>query len=199
MSQLWLDFRGIYDRTNKKFGIDYFENSRRAVQVHYRYAIKNPLRFKWYGRYVWGLTASDGPGPAIYNVNGVERVFYDYIARGAPYGPDDGTISPWVSITALPFAPKIVLKTVRVATAVINLLFNEHRGFQASFNATFPKRRSNPFGWLSPWQFGLNHGPVIVMIENYRSGLTWKIFKQCPAIIAGLRKAGFTGGWLDGN
>jgi hypothetical protein len=199
MSHLWLDFMGIYDSINKKFGIDYFENSRRAVHVHYQYAIKNPKGFNRYGKYVWGLTASDGPGPAIYTVKGVQRTFYDYIARGAPYGPDDCTISPWVSVTALPFAPEIVLKTVRVAIAVINLLVNEHRGFQASFNATFPKRGKNPFGWLSPWQFGLNHGPVVIMIENYRSGLTLKIFKQCPAVITGLRRAGFTGGWLDGH
>ncbi len=139
MSHLWLDLAGIFDSINKKFGIDYFENSRRAVQVHYQYAIKNPMGFNWYGKYVWGLTASDGPGAAIYTLKGVKRTFYDYIARGAPYGPDDGTISPWVSITALPFAPKLVLKTVRSVMVVINLLFNEQRGFQASFNATFPK------------------------------------------------------------
>jgi hypothetical protein len=197
MSQLWLDFTDIHDSVNKKFGIDYFENSRRAVRVHYKYAIENPKGFNRYGKYVWGLTASDGPGPAAYTVNGVERIFYDYIARGAPYGPDDGTVSPWVCVTALPFAPEIVLKTARFVMAVINLLYNDRRGFQASFNATFPKKGKNPFGWLSPWQFGLNHGPVVIMIENYRSRLTWEIFKQCPAIITGLRKAGFTGGWLD--
>jgi hypothetical protein len=199
MSHLWLDLTGIRDHITRKFGIDYFENSRRAVQVHYQYAIKNPLGFNRYGKYVWGLTASDGPGPATLNVKGVKRTFYDYIARGAPYGPDDGTISPWVSITALPFAPEKVLRTVRFVMVIINLLLNERRGLQASFNATFPKNGKNPFGWLSPWQFGLNNGPVIIMIENYRSGLTLKTLKQCPAVITGLRRAGFTGGWLDGH
>lgn len=199
MSQLWLDLRGVYDSINKKYGIDYFENSRRAVYVHYKYAIKNPLGFDRYGKYVWGLTASDGPGPATHIVKGVQRTFHDYLARGAPFGPDDGTISPWVSITALPFAPELVLKTVRMVTKIIRLLVEEHGMFRASFNATFPKKEDNPFGWLSPWQYGLNQGPVVIMIENYRSGLTWRIFKQCPHVITGLRKAGFTGGWLEGK
>lgn len=174
MSQLWLDFRGIYDSRNTKHGIDYFENSCRAARVHYQYALKNPMRFGRYGKYVWGLTASDGPGPASYMVRGVQRTFYDYEARGAPYGPDDGTISPWVCVTSLPFAPKKVMRAVRFVMGIIFLLFGKNKGFQASFNATFPKRGDNPFGWLSPWQFGLNNGPVVIMIENYRSGHTWK-------------------------
>jgi hypothetical protein len=197
MSQLWLDFRGIYDSSNTKHDIDYFENSCRAANVHYQYALKNPMRFGRYGKYVWGLTASDGPGPASYTVKGVQRTFFDYEARGAPYGPDDGTISPWVCVTSLPFAPKKVLRAVRFVMGIIFLLFGKNNGFQASFNATFPKRGTNPFGWLSQWQFGLNNGPVVIMIENYESGLTWKIFKQCPHIITGLRKAGFKGGWLE--
>jgi hypothetical protein len=197
MSQLWLDFRGIYDSSNTKHGIDYFENSCKAVRVHYQYALKNPMGFGRYGKYVWGLTASDGPGPASYTVKGVQRTFYDYIARGAPDGPDDGTISPWVCVTSLPFAPDLVLRAVRFVMGMIFLLFGKNKGFQASFNATFPKRGNNPFGWLSPWQFGLNNGPVVIMIENYQSGHTWKIFKECPHIITGLRKAGFKGGWLE--
>src|SRR4030081_3500328 len=128
---------------------------------------------------------------------GSAKNFYDYIARGAPDGPDDGTISPWVCITSLPFAPKKVLRAVRFVMGIIFLLFGKNKGFQASFNATFPKRGDNPFGWLSPWQFGLNNGPVVIMIDNYLSGHTWKIIKQCPHIINGLRKAGFKGGWLE--
>jgi len=167
------------------------------VRVHYKYALKNPMGFRRYGKYVWGLTASDGPGPASYMVKGVQRTFYDYIARGAPYGPDDGTISPWVCVTSLPFAPEIVLRAVRFVMAIIFLLFGKNKGFQASFNATFPKKGDNPFGWLSPWQFGLNHGPCVIMIENYQTGHTWKIFKQCPHVIIGLRRAGFKKGWLE--
>ena len=115
MSHLWLDFRGIQDDFNRMKGIDYFENSRRATYVHRQYGIENPLRFASYSEYGWGLTASDGPGPAVVDVNGVQRVFFDYFARGAPFGPDDGTISPWAVVASLPFAPEIVLKTVRHA------------------------------------------------------------------------------------
>jgi len=94
MSQIWLDFRNITDDLNKKIGIGYFENSRRATLMQQKYAIDNPMVFVHYGENVWGLTASDGPGPSIRTVNGVKRKFYNYKARGAPFGPDDGTISP---------------------------------------------------------------------------------------------------------
>ena len=80
---------------------------------------------------------------------------------------------------------------------IIFLLFGKNKGFQDSYNATYPKKGDNPFGCLSPWQFGLNYGPFVIMLENYLSEHTWKIFKQCPHIITGLRRAGFKGGWLD--
>jgi hypothetical protein len=192
LSQLWLDFRGIYDACNRKYGIDYFENSSRAVYVQREYAKKNPLGFKYYSRYVWGLSASDGPGPATYNIKGVEREFFDYIARGAPYGPDDGTVSPWAIVASLPFAPKAVLNTMRMDLMVIGMLPIGDHGIKASFNATFPEKSDNPFGWLAKWQFGLNQGPVIMMIENYWSGLIWKVFGQCNYVADGIKKAGFT-------
>jgi hypothetical protein len=84
MSHLWLDFRGIHDNFNKKAGINYFENSRRATYIHRQYGIENPLRFSHYNEFVWGLTASDEPGPAVLEVNGVQRQFFGYEARGAP-------------------------------------------------------------------------------------------------------------------
>ena len=52
-------------------------------------------------------------------------------------------------------------------------------------------------GWVSPWKFGLNEGPTILMIENYFSELFWKLFHQCPHVVTGLRRAGFRGGWLE--
>ena len=69
-------------------GIDYFENSRRATQVQQQYAIENPHAFIGYGQYFWGLTASDGPGRTVRQVSRVKRRFFDYVARGVPYGPD---------------------------------------------------------------------------------------------------------------
>jgi len=197
LSQLWIDFRGIRDDFNRLHDIDYFENSKRAVYIQRQYAIENPLGFERYGKYCWGLSASDGPGPATYVVNGIQRVFYDYIARGVPYGPDDGTISPWAIVASLPFAPEIVLDTIRHAIERLRLIKTGNHGFHASFNATYPEKGDNPNGWVSRWQFGLNQGPVVMMIENYWTGLIWKIFRQCPYVINGLRNAGFSGGWLD--
>jgi hypothetical protein len=196
MSHLWLDFRGIQDDLNRKYEIDYFENSHRATQVQQQYAIRNPRNFKHYGENNWGFTASDGPGPAIVMIDGEEKIFYDYIARGVPFGPDDGTISPWAVVASLPFAPDIVLGTVR--HAVNNLKRNDvsKEGFDASFNPLFVLPDSHKNGWVSPWKFGLNEGPMVIMIENFRTQLIWNVFKKCEYITKGLRRAGFKGGWL---
>ena len=192
MSHQWLDFRGIHDDFNRKTGIDYFENSRRSTYVQRQYAIENPLHFAHYGENNWGLTASDGPGPATLEIDGVQRVFYDYVARGAPFGPDDGTISPWAVIASLPFAPEIVIPTARHAIERLDLKKHSKYGFDASFNPTFPEYSRNPNGWISPWIFGLNQGPIILMIENYQSGLIWNLVRKCTHIASGLARAGFT-------
>ncbi len=195
MSQIWLDCKGIYDDLNRKIGIDYFENSLRATQIQQQYAIENPLGFAHYGENGWGFTASDGPGPATRTIDGSKRKFYNYKARGAPFGPDDGTISPWAVVSSLPFLPKVVLSTMR--HAIERLEFESHSyGFDASYNPTFPVKNTKSGSWISKWQFGLNQGPVILMIENYKSGLIWNQIKKSHPIIKGLRLAGFTGGWL---
>ncbi len=197
MSQIWLDFRGISDDLNKKIGIDYFENSRRATRIQQQYAIKNPLGFAHYNENGWGFTASDGPGPATRTINGIKRKFYNYKARGAPFGPDDGTISPWAVVSSLPFLPDIVLSTMRHAIKKLNLEKHHPVGFDASYNPTFLEKNTVFNSWISEWQFGLNQGPVILMIENYKSALIWDIIKRCPYIIKGLQRAGFSGGWLS--
>ena len=197
MSQIWLDFRNLFDDFNKKVGIDYFENSRRATLVQQKYAIENPKGFARYGENAWGFTASDGPGPAVRKVNGIKRRFYDYKARGAPFGPDDGTISPWAVVSSLPFLPDVVLNTIRYATSRRDFEKHHGYGFDASFNPTFPDKNTPSRGWISPWQIGLNQGPVVLMIENYQTNLIWNTMKKSAHIVEGLKKAGFTGGWLD--
>jgi len=197
MSHLWVDFRGIHDDFNRKTGIDYFENSRRATYVHRQYGIENPRGFAHYSEYVWGLTASDGPGPAVLEVNGVRREFFGYEARGAPFGPDDGTISPWAVATSLPFAPEIVIKTIRHAIERLQLLGRSPYGLVASYNPTYPDTGSNLHAWASPWIFGLNEGPILMMIENFHTELIWKTVRRSPYIVKGLRRAGFRDGWLD--
>ncbi len=177
-------------------GIDYFENSRRATYVQRQYAIDNPRKFAHYGKHCWGLTASDGPGAATLNVDGIERRFFDYVGRGVPHGPDDGTLAPWAIAASLPFAPEIVLPALDYCIHDIKLTESNRYGFKASFNPTYPTEHDHPHGWVSPWHFGLNEGPTVLMVENYRSGLLWQLMRECPYIVEGLRRAGFTGGWL---
>lgn len=196
-AHLWIDLKGLNDDYNRKTGIDYFENSKRATYVHQKYGIENPKQFLHYNHFSWGLTASDGPGPAYRKVNGTTRTFYNYIARGAPFGPDDGTISPWAVTASLPFAPEIVLPTLRHAIERLRLKSPSKHGFDASFNASYPDKKENPFGWVSPWRFGLNEGPIVMMIDNFQNGLLWKIMKNSPYIVTGLKRAGFGGGWLE--
>ncbi len=195
LSHLWVDFRGIRDAFMRERGSDYFENSRQATFVQQEYAVRNPLEFEGYGKYCWGFTACDGPGWITRTVNGVERQFFEYIARGAPFGPDDGTVAPWVVVASLPFAPEIVIPTLRWF-AGLELGMTAPYGFKPSFNLTFTVPDSPTGWWVTPHHFGIDQGPVVLMIENYRSGLIWEIMRRCPAVIAGLRRAGFTGGWL---
>jgi hypothetical protein len=189
-SHLWLDGRGLRDAVMRARGLDYFENSRRATYVHREYAIRNPLEFAGYGADAWGLTASDGPGPATRRIRGFERRFYDYRARGAPYGPDDGTLAPWGAFASLPFAPEIVLPAIRSFLTRYPGVADDYC-FRCSLNPTF----SAP-PWHSRYHFGINLGPIVLTIENYRSGLVWGLLRRCPYLVAGLRRAGFSGGWL---
>lgn len=195
LSHVWIDFRGIQDAFMRDRGIDYFENSRRATLVQQQYAIRNPHGYVRYGEFCWGITASDGPGEVAREVNGVARRFFEYRARGVPDGPDDGTIAPWAVVASLPFAPEIVLPTIAHFKRL--RLHDVHPyGFKATFNPTFPEHGGSPLGWVSPWHFGINQGPIVVMIENHQSGLVWRLTRRCPAVVAGLRAAGFAGGWL---
>jgi hypothetical protein len=199
LSHIWVDFRGIQDVPMRDKGIDYFENSRRATLVQQQYAIANPQGFAGYGEYCWGITASDGPGPATLNMNGIKREFFDYVARGVPYGPDDGTIAPWVAAASLPFAPEIVLPTIDFFVHQVDLKTGNPYGFKATFNPSYPCNCDNPYGWVSPWHFGIDQGPIILMIENYRSEMLWRLMRNCPYITNGLRRAGFSGGWLGAH
>jgi hypothetical protein len=195
LSHMWIDFRGIRDPFMRDHGSDYFENTRQATFVHQEYAIKNPLQFAGFGKHSWGLTACDGPGWFQRRVDGVDRRFFDYIARGAPFGPDDGTVAPWVALASLPFAPEIVIPTIR-HFAALNLGMTLPYGFKPSFNQTFMVPDSPTGWWVTPYHFGIDQGPVALMVENYRTGLLWNLMRRCPYIVAGLRRAGFTGGWL---
>lgn len=195
LSHVWLDFREIQDAYMRDKGITYFENSRRATYIQQQYAIRNPLDFVGYGPCCWGITASDGPGPDLLKINGIERQFYDYVGRGVPYGPDDGTIAPWAVLASLPFAPEIVMPVLDYYICGLKLRDGRAYGFRSTFNQTYPGRNAH-CGWVSHWHYGLNQGPIVLMIENYRTGLLWDLMRACPCVVNGLKRAGFTGGWL---
>lgn len=192
LSHMWIDFRGIKDDYMRGKGIDYFENSRRAVYAQQAYAMRNPKQFAGYDRYNWGITATDGPGPAERRVNGRRVRFFAYKARSIPYGPDDGTLAPWAVATSLPFAPEIVLPSLARLNRDYPDITSEY-GFKCSYNPTFT---ANGRGWISKGYYGLDQGPIVMMIENHRTGLIWRLLRSCPHIVTGLRRAGFRGGWL---
>ena len=195
-SHIWLDLQGLQDDFLRKNELDFFENSRRATLIQQQYAIRNPMNYQGYGEHCWGITASDGPGPKVAKIDGIERQFYDYRARGVPFGPDDGTLAPWSVVSSLPFASEIVLPTIDYFNA-LDLQVNNPYGFKATFNATFVEQKENRKFWVSPWHYGLNQGPIVMMIENYRSQMTYELTRKSKPIVNGLKRAGFAGGWLD--
>ncbi len=205
-SHVWIDFRGIQDDYMRGRGIDYFENSRRATYAQRAYAIENPMGWRGYGGAVWGLTASDGPASVTRDVNGAPRQFNTYWARGVAPGDvrDDGTLAPTAAGGSVPFAPEITISALmRMRHTYRDDLFSTY-GFLDAFNPTFtftdaelrhgrvvPRK-----GWFDTDYLGIDQGPILLMIENYRSGLVWDVMKRSPYITTGLCRAGFRGGWL---
>ena len=183
-SQAFIDFRGIGDKYMREKGIDYFENSRRATYVQRKYAIENPLGWIGYDSLCWGITASDGPGDK-YNFD--NRKFLGYAGRGTS-GPsfnyfDDGTIAPYGPLSSLPFAPEIVLPTIRSINEKYGKELWGKYGFYDSFNPTAK--------WFNDDFIGIDQGPMLIMIENFRTGLIWDLIMKDPIIQKGLNKLGF--------
>lgn len=184
-SQAFIDFRGIADAYMKEKGIDYFENSRRATYVQRQYAIDNPYGWVGYDSLCWGITASDGPTD-IYNFDG--REFLGYAGRGTS-GPDynyfdDGTIAPYGPLSSLPFAPEIVLPTIKsINERYGDRLWGKY-GYYDSFNLTA--------NWVNDDFIGIDQGPMLIMIENFRTGLVWDYVMKDPVIRKGLNKLGFS-------
>ena len=205
-SHVWIDFRGIQDDYARSHGIDYAENSRRATIAQRSYAIANPNGYRDYSQSIWGLTACDGPIDATLTIDGRERKFLTYAARGADGNDvrDDGTIAPTAAISSMPFTPEMSIE----AMLAMRERYGDHLytkyGFLDAFNPTLNiaiKPQAGvidpQLGWFDTDYLGIDQGPIIAMIENYRSGLVWNVMKKNPHIRRGLTRAGFSGGWLS--
>ena len=200
-TQMYIDFRGIQDDYMRAKGIDYFENSKRATISQRAYAIDNPHHFADYGANVWGLTACDGPGD--FDRDG--HTFKGYAARGASavQVADDGTIAPTAALSSIPFTPDISIAALDEMKARYGDALYRKYGFADAFNPTlksgsYASGTIDPVaGWVDTDYLGIDQGPIVVMIENYRSGLVWETMKKNPYVVAGLKRAGFTGGWLE--
>jgi hypothetical protein len=183
-SHTFIDFRGLADSYMKEKGIDYFENSRRATLVQRLYAIENPFKWIGYDSLTWGISASDGPGES-YNFD--DRKFLGYAGRGTS-GPDlnyfdDGTITPYAAISSIVFAPEVVLPTIKNFNEKYGKgLWNKY-GYLDSFNPTL--------NWFNKEYIGIDQGPLLLMIENFRSGLVWNYVMKDKIIQDGLKRLGF--------
>jgi len=171
-SHCWIDYRNINDVYMRNRGITYFENSRRATLAQLAYSIDNPFSHAGYGDSLWGITASDTPT--------------GYRARGAPPAEnDDGTITPTAPISSIPFAPDECIRVARTMWEHYRpQLWLEPYGFRDAFNLNV--------NWWDPWIIGIDQGPMIIMIENYRTGRVWDRFMSNPDAQRGLQRAGFT-------
>ncbi len=169
-SHCWIDYRNIQDDYMRAKGITYFENSRRATLAQRAYCRENPSHFTGYSDSLWGITASDTPT--------------GYSARGAPPAQnDDGTIAPTAPVSSIPFAPDSVLPAIRN-------MWNSYRaqlwtpyGFRDAFNLGK--------SWWDQDIIGIDQGPMIIMIENYRTGKVWQRFMRNADVQRGLAAAHF--------
>lgn len=186
--QAWLDLRGVADELIDSRGIDYFENTRRAIAAQRTYCEANPGEFSGYGADVWGLSAGLGPGSRRVLKNGRRVSLASYAARGAPFGPDDGTLTPANTVSCLPFAPDETMRAMKHMLAAYPGVLIDGR-LTEGFNPSV--RGSGPEGWVAHSTVGIDQGLVVLSIENYRTGLIWKLMLGAPVVKRGLERAGF--------
>ena len=161
-SFLGLDPRGLKDRY-----ADYWEQNRNHTLINREHCIRNPKEFKGYGPQCWGLTASDS--------------YHGYDAH-APNN-DNGTISPTAALSAFPYTPEYSMQALRYFYEELRSRIWGPYGFKDAFNLSR--------NWVADSYLAIDQGPIIGMIENYRSGLLWKLFMQNPDVQQGLKKLGF--------
>jgi hypothetical protein len=162
-SYLGLNPTGLKDKY-----ADYWKDNQSHALIHYDYAIDNPLNFKGYGKNSWGFTAS-------YSVKG-------YSAHMP--SEDKGVISPTAALSSYPYTPKESMQMIR------HLYENKKDKVWGEFG--FYDAYSDTDNWYPKRYIGIDQGPIIIMIENGRTGLLWNLFMSAPEITNGLKKLGFS-------
>ncbi|MBI5857174.1 MAG: beta-glucosidase [Sphingobacteriales bacterium] len=164
-SYLGLDPRGLKDKY-----ADYWKECKNQALINYQWCVDNPKKFKGYGPANWGLTSS-------YSVKG-------YDGHAPTMERDIGVISPTAALSSFPYTPQ-------QSMAAMKYWYNNKKdklwgpyGFYDAF--------SEEHNWYLPHYLAIDQGPIVVMMENYRSGLLWKLFMSCPEIKEGLIKLGFS-------
>lgn len=167
-SFLGLDPHGLKDQY-----ADYWEQNQNHSLINLSYCVSNPKGFKGYGKDCWGLTASDDP-------NG-------YSAHSPTN--DDGTISPTAALSSFPYTPEYSMKALRHFYFDLgNKIWGDY-GFKDAFDQSKD--------WVADSYLAIDEGPIVAMIENYRSGLFWKLFMNIPEIQNGLHKLGFSSPYIN--
>ena len=168
-SYLGLDPRGLKDKY-----ADYWKENRTQTLINYQWCVDNPNHFKGYGSDSWGLTSS-------YSVNG-------YAGHAPTTKRDIGVISPTAALSSFPYTPKESMAAMKHwYNNMKDKLWGPY-GFYDAFSETA--------NWYTPRYLAIDQGPIVVMMENYRSGLLWKLFMSCPEIKEGLKKLSFESPWL---
>lgn len=161
-SFLGLNPAGLRDRY-----ADYWVQNKNHTLINHAYCLDNPKKFKGYGENCWGLTASD--------------TYYGYDAHSPEN--DNGTITPTAALSAFPYTPEFSMKALKYFYYDLGDKIWSPYGFTDAFNETK--------NWYAKSHLAIDQGPIIIMIENYRTQLLWNLFMSCPEIQAGLKKLDF--------
>lgn len=165
-------FLGLDPRELKDAYADYWEQNKNHTLINYAYSVDNPKKWKGYGENCWGLTASDS-----------------YVGYAAHSPTEDlGVISPTAALSAFPYTPEYSMKALR------HFYYNLGEKIWGPYGFTDAFSQSK--NWYAKSYLAIDEGPIVVMIENYRTGLLWKLFMSCPEIQNGLKKLGFQSPWL---
>lgn len=160
-------FLGLDPRKLKDQYADYWEQNVNHSLINYKHCVANPGKFKGYGENSWGLTASD-----TYNGYNAHSPTNDF-----------GTITPTAALSSFPYTPEQSMKALRHFYDDLGDKIWSEYGFTDAFNESQ--------NWYAKSHLAIDQGPIIVMIENYRTGLLWKLFMKDPDVQTGLKKLGF--------